>query len=58
MMARKPQDQLAQVFAEVQSILSGPSIQARCLDCQVSAPARSPAHDQTLLSLLRSWLTA
>ncbi|WP_308517724.1 signal peptide peptidase SppA [Sphingomonas flavescens] len=57
LMARKPQDQLAQVFAEVQSILSGPSIQARCLECQVSAPARSPTHDQTLLALLRSWLT-
>ena len=31
MMARQPQRQLASVLAEVRSILSGPSIQARCL---------------------------
>ena len=58
MMARKPQEQLARVFAEVQSILNGPSIQARCLECEAAAPTRAPSHDRTLLALLRSWLSA
>ena len=56
MMARQPQRQLASVLAEVRSILSGPSIQARCLECPEVAPAQIDSKDLTLLGLIRSWL--
>jgi len=56
MMARQPQRQLASVLAEVRSILSGPSIQARCLECPAVAPAQIDSKDLTLLGLIRSWL--
>jgi protease-4 len=56
MLARQPQQQLAGVFAEIRSILAGPSIQARCLECISPAPARSDQRDLTLLGLIRSWL--
>jgi protease-4 len=57
MLARAPQQQFAAMVADVQSILNGPSIQARCLECPEVAPA--PAIEQkdlTLLALIRSWL--
>ena len=57
MMARQPQQQLAAVFAEVRSIMSGPSIQARCLECPAVAPARVEQQDLTLLGLLKEWLS-
>ena len=57
MMARKPEQQLASVLGEVRSILSGPSIQARCLECPPTAPARIEQKDLTLLGLIRSWLS-
>ena len=56
MMAREPEQRLAGVLAEVRSILSGPSIQARCLECPDPAPARVEAKDLTLLGLIRSWI--
>ena len=56
MMAREPEQRIAGVLAEVRSIMSGPSIQARCLECPVVAPARVEAKDLTLLGLIRSWL--
>ena len=44
-------------IAEVRSILSGPSIQARCLECAAAAPARPlNRHDLSLLELLKNWL--
>ena len=54
MMARQPQQQLASVLGEVRSIMSGPSIQARCLECPAVAPARIDQRDLTLLGLLRN----
>jgi protease-4 len=57
MMARQPQQQLASVFAEVRSIMSGPSIQARCLECPAVAPARVEQQDLTLLGLLKEWIS-
>ena len=57
MMARQPQQQLAAMFAEVRSIMSGPSIQARCLECPAVAPARVEQQDLTLLGLLKEWLS-
>ena len=57
MLARKPQQQLASVIAEVRSILNGPSIQARCLECPMVAPAAAQAKDAGLLALLKAWLS-
>jgi len=56
MMARQPQQQLASVLAEVRSIMSGPSIQARCLECPAVAPARGEQRDLSLLAMLKGWL--
>ena len=57
MLARQPGQQLAQAFDEVQSILSGPSIQARCLECASTEPARPlNRRDMSLLELLKAWL--
>ena len=56
--ARAPAAAAARVACsrEVRSILSGPSIQARCLECPPVAPARIEQKDLTLLELIRSWL--
>jgi len=56
MLAHQPEQQLASVLTEVRSIISGPSIQARCLECQSDVPARLEPKDLTLLELIRSWL--
>jgi protease-4 len=55
--ARRPQQQLAEMLMEVKSILSGPSIQARCLACPAVAPARFDKRDLSLLELLKEWLS-
>jgi protease IV len=57
MLARGPEQQLAGALAEVRSILDGPSIQARCLECPQVAPARVEQKDLTLLGLIKSWLS-
>jgi protease-4 len=57
MLSRKSQQQIAAVIGEVQSMIDGPSIQARCLECQVSAPANVKARDKSLLTLIASWLS-
>jgi protease-4 len=56
MLARQPEQQLAGMLGEVRAILSGPSIQARCIECPPEAPARIGQKDLTLLGLIRSWL--
>lgn len=56
MLAREPEQQLAGVLVEVRSILKGPSIQARCLECPPVAPARIEQRDLTLLGLAKEWL--
>jgi protease-4 len=53
---RAPQQQLAAMLGEVRSILGGPSIQARCLECGEVAPARFDKQDLSLLALLKEWL--
>jgi protease-4 len=56
--ARQPQEQLARAIGEVQSILSGPSIQARCLECAAATPPPPlKKRDLSLLALLREWLS-
>ena len=57
MLARRPQQQLAAVVSEVSAILSGPSIQARCLECPAVAPAQIETRDLTLLGLIKEWLS-
>jgi protease-4 len=55
--ARAPQQQLAEMLSEVRSVLAGPSIQARCLECPVGAPAKLDRRDLSLLQLLKEWLS-
>src|SRR6185312_14035927 len=57
MLARQPEQQVAGVLAEVKSIVSGPSIQARCLECPPVAPARIDQKDLGLLGLIKEWLS-
>lgn len=56
-LAGRPQQQLTAALAEVRSILSGPSIQARCLECPPVAPATLRPRDLSLLELLADWLS-
>jgi protease-4 len=56
--ARQPQEQLARAIGEVQSILSGPSIQARCLECAAATPPPPlKKRDLSLLQMLAAWLS-
>jgi protease-4 len=57
LLAGQPQRQLASALSEVRSILSGPSIQARCLECPAVAPAQLKPSDLSLLALIREWLS-
>ena len=54
---REPQQRLAAMIDEVSSILTGPSIQARCLECPPVAPAVLKPADRGLLALLKEWLS-
>jgi protease-4 len=56
-LARAPRQQLGAMIAEVRSILTGPSIQARCLACPPVAPARLDTRDLSLLELIKGWLS-
>jgi protease-4 len=47
---------LAAAIADLRSVLSGPAIQVRCLECPPSAPARAEREDMGLLAALREWL--
>jgi protease IV len=56
--AARPQQQLAAAIAEVRSILSGPTIQARCLECgPAAAPQPLRQRDVSFLGLLKEWLS-
>ncbi|MGZ2412206.1 protease IV [Sphingomonas sp. F9_3S_D5_B_2] len=57
MLAAQPQQQLAQVISDIRMIMSGPSIQARCLECPAVAPARITGQDRSLLQLFEAWLS-
>jgi protease-4 len=56
-LARAPQQQVAGMLVEVRSILAGPSIQARCLECPIGAPQKLNRRDLSLLQLLKEWLS-
>jgi len=47
---------LAQAIADLRTVLAGPSIQVRCLECPAAAPARVERRDVGLLSSLGEWL--
>ena len=47
---------LAQAMADIRSILTGPSIQVRCLECPASAPARVEQRDVGFLTAIGDWL--
>jgi protease-4 len=57
MLGRQSEQQLGSMIGEVRSILSGPDIQARCIECPAVAPARVEQRDLTLLALIRQWLS-
>jgi protease-4 len=55
-LAPAPEGLLARAIAEVRSILSGPTIQTRCLECPpVAAAPRLSAEDRGWLGRLLSW---
>ncbi|HJR83071.1 MAG TPA: signal peptide peptidase SppA [Sphingomicrobium sp.] len=47
---------LAQALADVRSVLTGPSIQVRCLECPTVTPARVANKDAGFLSALAGWV--
>ena len=55
-LAAQPEQQLTTAISEIRSVLGGPSIQARCLECPIAAPARLEKRDLSLLELLKDWL--
>jgi protease IV len=50
------QRKLVQALADIRTILNGPSIQVRCLECPVSAPARVERRDVGFMASLAEWL--
>jgi protease-4 len=57
-LAGQPQRQFAAALAEVHSILSGPTIQARCIECGWTAPPPQPRQrDWSFFALLKEWLS-
>ena len=51
-----PQLKLMQALADFRSILAGPSIQVRCLECPSSAPLRVQQQDVSTFAALKAWL--
>jgi protease IV len=47
---------LAQAIADIRSVLAGPSIQVRCLECPAVAPARVERRDIGILASISAWL--
>ena len=56
-LAQTPARQLAAALDDLHTILSGPSIQARCLECGSAMPPRPlKARNVSVLTLLKDWL--
>lgn len=53
---RNGQLKLAQALADLRSILNGPSIQIRCLECPVTVPAKVERRNLGILGTLGDWL--
>jgi protease-4 len=56
-LAGHPEQQLAGAIAELKLMLSGPRLQALCLECPVSAAPVPKAADKSLIGWLASWLS-
>ena len=54
-LAGAPSQALAAAITDLRAILSGPTIQARCLECGPVAPAALGTTDRGLLGLLARW---
>jgi protease IV len=54
--ALAPQAKIADGLAQLRSVLAGPRIQARCLDCPAVAPAPLKRENVSFLAALREWL--
>jgi protease IV len=50
------QVRLAEAMADLRSILAGPSIQVRCLECPSVAPAHVEKRDVGFLAAMSEWL--
>jgi protease-4 len=50
------QRKLAQALADIRTILNGPSIQVRCLECPTAAPAKVERRDLGFMANLAEWL--
>ena len=56
-LAPAPEWRLRAALAELRSILSGPTIQVRCLECGPAAPALPRAAETGVTEALLGWLT-
>ena len=50
------QRKLAQALADIRTILNGPSIQVRCLECPTAAPVKVERRDAGFMASLAEWL--
>jgi protease-4 len=46
---------MASALGEARSVLTGPTVQVRCLSCPAVAPSRVPAADRSLLERFLAW---
>ena len=56
-LAPAPEWQVQAALAELRAILSGPTIQARCLDCGPVAPVRTRQRDMGFAQAVLGWLS-
>lgn len=56
-LAPAPEWRLRAALAELRSILSGPSIQVRCLECGPITPARASGEDRGFVEAVLGWLS-
>ena len=54
--ALAPDTAIVSALADLRSVLTGPRIQVRCLECPAVAPARLKREDMSFLATLREWL--
>ena len=55
--ALAPDTSLVSALVELRSVLAGPRIQVRCLECPPAAPAKITKNDLGFFAALRDWLT-
>lgn len=55
--ALAPQTDIVRALADLRSVLTGPAIQVRCLECPSTGPASMNKSDLGFLALLRQWLS-